>query len=265
MFLSGEFSRYEDMGKDMLNKQEQLDRQARRALNQRVKSRICYVVQGVGTGNLLRYDGRVFIATCKHVADAFFRVQRGYIILQGNTRIYANKLRYADPHKTDDETDIAILEVIDEHVLPDAYKAYEVDDFELIDDFSAYSFDNTNLMVCGYPSQLKDARKNGVYNMPMSYHTIPYSKKASDEDFLYCAYPMELENIKTSSGSKIKLPRAPGLSGSFVLKVTRYLGEQEKIWTPNLAKVIAMQIAWDFKNYLKCSNIKLMFALLDKL
>ncbi len=248
------------MGKDLPDKQVQLDRQTRHALNLWVKSRSCYV-RAIGTGNLLRYDGRVFIATCRHVADEFFQMQSGrYIILQKNKRIYDKQLRYAA--FTDDETDIGIIEVIGECELP---AAYEFKDFELIDDFSAYSFDNTNLVVCGYPSQLKDERENGVYNMPMSYHTIPYSKKPSDKDFLYCAYPMELENIETSSGSKIKLPRAPGLSGSFVLKVTRYLGEQEKIWTPNLAKVIAMQIKWDFKNYLKGSNIKHMFTLLDKL
>ncbi len=76
---------------------------------------------------------------------------------------------------------------------------------------------------------------------------------------------MELENIDTANRSKIKLPPALGLSGSFVLKVPKFAGKQKKIWTPDLAKVIAMQIEWDEANFLRSSNIKLMFALLDKL
>jgi len=235
-----------------------IDNEIRHGLAERAKTRICFV-GGVGTGNVLNIGNRFFITTCRHVADIYFQKQLPYIILYGNKRINTENLQYTA--RTEKKYDIAIIEVLEEHTMQ---AWYEKDDFELIDDFSPYLFEKTNLFVCGFPEDLKDENEEGIFHSWMSYMTILHEKKITTEDFIFGKYPMNRDDLVTYEGSRTHLPTALGLSGAFIYKVNQYAGDKDEIWTPAYAKVIAMQTSWNEKNWIKGTNIKHLFALFDK-
>ena len=53
--------------------------------------------------------------------------------------------------RTEKQYDTAIIEGVEDREL---HAWYERDDFELIEDFTVYSFEKTNLFVCGFPDHL---------------------------------------------------------------------------------------------------------------
>lgn len=235
-----------------------LDKEARHGLTERAKTRMCSV-GGVGTGNVLKIENRFFITTCRHVADIYFKQQRPYIILYGNERVNIEKLQYIA--RTENKYDIAIIEVVEDRKMQ---AWYERDDFELIDDFRACSFEKTNFFVCGFPEHLSYENEKGIFRMWMSYMTLPHDEKKATEDFIFGKYPMDRDDLVTYEGLRTKLPRAPGLSGAFIYKVSQFTGGKDELWSPAHAKVIAMQTSWNTKNWIKGTNIKHMISLLDK-
>ena len=235
-----------------------LDKEATHGFTERTKARMCSV-GGVGTGNVLKIENRFLIITCCHVADIYFEQKRPYIILYGNKRIKTEKLQYIA--RTENKYDIAIIEVVEDCTIQTWYERV---DFELIDDFGAYSFEKTNLFVCGFPEHLSYENEKGIFRMWMSYTTLPHDEKKATEDFIFGKYPMDKDNLVTYNGLRTKLPRAPGLSGAFIYKVSQFTGDMDELWTPAHAKVIAIQTSWNTKSWIKGTNIKHMFSLLDK-
>ncbi len=65
------------------------------------------------------------------------------------------------------------------------------------------------------------------------------------------------------TGDKVALPAALGLSGAFILKIPAHADQSRSIWSPTSAKVMAIQIEWDKKNYIKCSSIIHLKPMLD--
>jgi len=104
---------------------ELLEKEVRHTLGEYAKSRMCSM-SGIGTGNLVRFEQRLYIATCRHVADAYFHHNRPYIVLRGNTRIHSDQLEYVV--RTNKQIDIALIEVKSEHP---HLTAYELDNFEI--------------------------------------------------------------------------------------------------------------------------------------
>ena len=213
----------------------------------------------LGTGNLLRHDNRLFIATCLHVAEKYFRLKRPYVILRGNTRIHTEELELVS--RTNDQIDMALIRIAGAY---SSVAAYEPDDFEIIQDFSKYSFEEANLFLCGFPEHLSFEREDGYHHVWMSYMTLPDDGASHTEDFIYASYEMKKDDNVTSDGLRTLLPKAPGISGSFVLKVTPFDVNSPQLWTPSMAKVIAMQVSWNQKTWIKASNIKHLFGLLNR-
>ncbi len=237
--------------------QQKLNSEIHNALTERIRSRSCEISDG--TGNIIKYDGKIYIVTCKHIADDFFKANNSYVILRNNDRIYKNQLKYYC--HTKDYLDIALISVLDNDLVK-VY--YELNDFDAIDDFNKYDFSKTNLFICGFPSQIsfiKNSRKNILY---LSYGTIISDTKPSDENFIYLSYNRESDSNITREGLITKLPEAPGLSGAFIFKVETFKGELTDIWQPSLAKIIAIQTDWNKKNWLKATNIKYLFGLLKQ-
>ncbi len=234
-----------------------LEYQARHSFTEYARSRTCSL-GGVGTGNVLRVHGRTFIVTAKHVAASFYELKRPRAIFHRNHKVPSQRLEYVS--STDDNLDIALIAV---HDLNAEVVAYEYNDFEFINDFGAYSFDRVNLQVCGFPEQLQHETESALFYSWMSYTTIPCSYPPPTKDFLYCHYPMASPVQKSSTGDNLALPAAPGLSGAFILKMQGYVDSSTPIWSPTAAKVIAIQIEWDKKNYIKCSNIINLKPMLD--
>ena len=215
------------------------------------------IVGGIGTGNLLRINERRFIVTCKHVADIFFSNKQYVITLKSNKKIKQDNLIYLKHSKS--QYDTALIEIMDRNV---GGTFYELSDIEVIEDFSKYSFTESNIHLCGFPDSIKIEDSTSIRRKWFSYLTIPIESK-NEEDFLYCDYTMNsyVQNFK--SNYNIKLPLAPGLSGSFVHLVNTSKISVNKIWSLKSIKVIAMQIEWNEKSYLKCVNIKHLQKLLN--
>jgi hypothetical protein len=227
----------------------ELEYQARHSLTEHARSRTCSL-GGVGTGNVVRAHGHTFIVTAKHVADTFYELKRPRVIFHRNYKIDSQQLSYSC--STNDKLDMALIAV---HDLNAEVSAYEYDDFEFIDDFHTYNFDRVNLQVFGFPEQLQQETETDLLYSWMSYVTIACSDPQATKDFLFCQYPMNTPVRESQRLDKAVLPAARGLSGAFILKVPAYVGQSALIWSPATAKVIAIQIAWDKKNYIKCSNV----------
>lgn len=236
----------------------ELTREAEKGLANYIKARTC-CIPGIGTGNIVRAQGRTFIATCRHVADYYFSLDKPYVVLFKNERIPKARLNYIVATKK--EIDIALIEVVGD--TPQAL-AYELDSFEIIENFSSYPLDKDDLWLIGFPGELRVEDEHGNWNYWMRYSTIPYEHKPSSEDFLFLSYPIGAKKVlESTTGAPTELPEAPGLSGSFILKIVPFDVRSADLWAPSLAKVIAMQIAWDEQNFLVCSNIKHLFELLE--
>jgi hypothetical protein len=234
----------------------ELEYQARHSLTEYAKARTCSL-GGVGTGNVVRLNGDAFIVTAKHVADTFYELKRPQVIFYGNLKIGASQTIYSAG--TDDTLDIALITL---HDLDAAVSAYEYDDFEFIDDFRRYDFNGVDLQVFGFPEQLQHETKSDLFYSWMSYVTIVCSDQPATSDFLFCQYPMKLPVQDSRRLDKATLPAARGLSGAFILKLR--LHDSHSVWSPTSAKVIAMQIAWDKRSYIKCSNIAHLKTLLPQ-
>lgn len=230
-----------------------LEYQARHGLTEHARARICSL-GGVGTGNVLRLHGHAFIVTAKHVADDFYELKRPRVIFHRNYKIPSERLEYVSC--TDDDLDIALIAVDD---LKAEVLSYEYNDLEFIDDFRTYNFDRVNLQVWGFPKQLQHKTETDLFYSWMSYRTTPCSRPPATKEFLFCHYPMSSPVRESSTGTRAALPPANGLSGAFILKVPTYADQSP----PISAKVIAIQIAWDKKTYIKCSNIIHLRPMLD--
>jgi hypothetical protein len=144
--------------------------------------------------------------------------------------------------------------------------AYNLDDFEVISDISDHSFEDTNLFICGFPSHLRYEKEEGNYNVWISYMTLPDEDVSHTEDFVYARYQIGQEDNVTSDGLRTLLPNAPGLSGAFVLKVMPFDCSMPELWNPSVnSRIIAMQISWNKRTWIKASNIKQLLGLLDQL
>lgn len=236
--------------------QKQLDNEVHKAITERVRSRICDI--GDATGNMIKHAGKVYIVTCRHVADYFFEKDKSYIPLKDNNRIQFDQLKYCG--RTNSILDIALIEVLDINLVRDYY---ESQDFEIIDDFRQHDFSEINLFICGFPEQLcirKDQMKKNIY---FSFGANISNDRPSNKDFIYLKYDRESDSNITTEGLLTKLPKAPGLSGAFIFKVETFKGEKTDIWQPSFAKIIAIQSTWNEKNWLKSTNIKYLFELLE--
>ncbi len=234
---------------------EEVNKFVHTSLTEYLKDRI--VVFGNGTGNLIRIGNRSFIVTCRHVATDFFKLPFSYIILRDNHRIPKSQLCLIA--QTDLNIDIAIIEIKGTYT---ARGVFTPSDFQLIDDFSSFDFSNTNVILCGLPSDIAQRDEEGnVYHVLMSFMTLPHKTIRQEVDYFYCEYPTVKHVVENQSVRRLKLPPAPGLSGSFILKVSQFDGTKEDFWLPSFAKVFAIQQSWDESSFVKGSNLKYLVSL----
>jgi len=227
------------------------------ALTERMKPKICAINDAVG--NIFRYRQKLYIVTCKHVADDFFSQNHQYIILRGNSRIYRDNLKYIA--STNSAIDIALIEILHSSQVSEYF---EEDDLEIIDDYDNKEIENAVFFIFGFPEQLYFNKDGKQYIPWMSYMTIKSKNKKSDGNFIYLDYEVNNEkNIINEKKLKSILPKAPGLSGAFIFKVDRFEGEKNELWKPSIAKAIAIQSTWNEKSWIKGSNIKYLYKLLN--
>jgi len=202
------------------------------ALTERMKPKICSINDAVG--NILRYRQKLYIVTCKHVADDFFSQNHQYIILRGNSRIYTDNLKYIA--STNSEIDIALIEILHSSQVSEYF---EEDDFEIIDDYNNKEIENTVFFIFGFPEQLYFNKDGKQYIPWMSYMTIKSKDKKSDEIIIAAhgnslrALVKYLDNISEDEIVGLNIPT--GIPLVFELDEnlnsvkSYYLGDQEEI------------------------------------
>ena len=190
-----------------------------------------FVVIGNGTGNLLNVGNRNFIVTCKHIAEQFFNSGRTYVVLRDNVRISLKNMKLL--LVTEDDLDIALIEILGEF---HSRGVYSLNDLLIIEDFAKYDWENTYLVICGLPGDLVQRDRSGdFHHFYLSFLTIPHKSMKHSENFIYVDYSMKKEMIEIQSKSKINLPKAPGLSGSFILKIGQFDSQKKELWLPSTA------------------------------
>lgn len=241
-----------------MNKQIVLDDMIHSAIDRFVLAKTCYI--GNGTGNLLGYKNKVYIVTCRHIADDIFNEKDFEVILQGNLKVRKEKLSYKN--RTTSEVDIGLIEILGREL---KFDFYTIDNYEFIEDFTKADFNRSNFFLLGYPDNLSFKKENEKYLMHLSYMTLLKKDKPITKDFLYVDYNKLVEtNRIIETELDYKLPHPGGMSGSFLFQVKIFEGDQEKIWSPSNIKIVGIQQSWDrIGNWIKCSNIKYLKELLS--
>jgi len=226
---------------------EEIHRVLNKALAERIKSRVCLINDSVG--NIYKYKDKLYIITCKHVADNLFYKKEQYILLHGNERISSKDLRYIT--STTDIYDIALIQILNTNSIKDFY---EESDLNIIQNYNEYDFRNSVFFILGFPSQLVFYKEAKEFLLWMSYMTTLSKEESSDDNFIYLKYERDSEhNFLNDKNITTKLPLAPGLSGSFIFKIDR--PNDNKIWYPSSSRAIAIQTSWNKKSWLKGSNL----------
>ena len=229
----------------------------RQSLIEYAKSKTC-IVGGIGTGNLVLINDKIYIVTCQHVAKEFFKNNRSVVTLYSNKKLKQSELKYISNSEL---YDIALIEIL---VQIGSEQFYELTDFIFIDDFAKYNFEQSDIHLLGFPFEFRIEDNLNIARYWFSYLSIPMLNK-TEKDFLYCDYPLNKNSTYFESNYNTKLPSAPGLSGSFVQIISNPNYKEEDIWSINFVKVVAMQIAWDEKSYLKCVNINQLKYLINQI
>jgi hypothetical protein len=219
----------------------------RQSLIEYAKSKTC-IVGGIGTGNLVLVNDKFYIVTCQHVAETFFKNNRSVVTLYSNRKLKQSELKYISNSEL---FDIALIEIL---VQNGNEQFYELTDFIFIDDFTKYNFEQSDIHLLGFPFEFRIEDNLSTTRYWFSYLSIPMLNK-TQKDFLYCDYPLNKNSTYFESNYNTKLPSAPGLSGSFVHIISSPNFKEEEIWSIKFVKVVAMQVAWDKKSFLKCVNI----------
>lgn len=236
---------------------DEIESSMKSALMERSKLRSCFINES--TGNLVGYNDKKYIITCRHVTDDFFSSQKKYVLLRDNKKILKDELKYFA--KTNEQIDIAVIEILNQDEVTNFYTS---EDFEFICDFNQTTTNKTSYFIFGYPAQLTFEKDGREFILWMSYLTLKSQFISSTQDFLYLDYERESEkNIITEKKIKTTLPQPYGLSGAFIFKVEMFQEKKGKLWLPSIAKIVAIQSSRE-ANWLKGSNIKYLFELLDR-
>lgn len=219
--------------------------------------------EAIGTANVVRYQGKFFILTCKHVADAAFAADSARLIFHDHPAVDRQCLIYLD--KTTDELDMALIGFSTEQAFHDFH---DIAALASVEDFSSHPFEDECLHIYGYPGEYAESAPGQRKFQGFSFMTNPHGTVQSTKDFLYCEYPAGLDEIDTSHASK-RLPAPYGLSGSFIFLVEGFR-EEKPIWAADGSSgIVAMQSA-TFQQadggykYLKGVNVSHGMAMLEK-
>lgn len=231
---------------------------AHQAINRFIFTKSCYLA--TGTGAILKHQDKFYIITCRHLADYFFEQENEKILFKNNSSIDKSSVKYLN--RTTEEIDIAIIEILDDNI---DSEFFELDSFEFLDDFTQQDFSKSNFFLLGHPYDLSYKKENERVILYLSYMTLPKRDKNPTKDYLYLDYRRDYESNRIIQKDLIsRLPSPKGMSGALVFQVKILNGEENKIWTPDIFKAIAIQSSWNEKEgYIKCTSIKYIEKLLS--
>jgi hypothetical protein len=163
----------------------------------------------IGSGTLVKFEERYFLATAKHVLDE----NKGdiYNPLNNPTTLYIGNPGY--PHvilsgkgaEMSDPPDIALVELSDD-TLADLWNCYFLDPDT---DFSPSDFTTTWGMVMGY--QAETVTVNDVTET-VRHEPLIYSNTGCDREGIFVRIPIEQDKI-LDQGKPVKIGALNGVSG----------------------------------------------------
>lgn len=216
-------------------------------------------VSGLGSGTCIQIGGRHFIATAAHLLDGVTLGQVGVIALgrpEGEHHNITPRLVGWGRRGggSSDAVDVAWLEIKPAAVprlLSEWGRVFITLDRVSIDHVPA----DAAMMVFGAPGDLAQMTQLGgkpllgVGALPYLTRAIPVpSGQGTAEHDLFVEY---LSTMETAGGT-VPMPRAPGLSGSGLWRVNP---NPSGIWSPDSARLVAVQQSWMPDQYLRGTRI----------
>ena len=195
-----------------------------------------------GSGGIVRKNGELYILTCKHVADDFYKGNWGRIILSTGKQFDRSSFSY---NSSSNDYDLALLGA--SSISSDILVSYNYpQDFDLVNkDIMGKSF-----ILCGISAELtKDKLRYNAF-VTLSFTTNYLSH---DDHFMKVDYPRN-DPSEIISEDIDRLPDPHGLSGALILHPDDF--ESNTLWSPTTSKIVGVQIASDCNSYLKCSLVK---------
>jgi hypothetical protein len=215
-----------------------------------VEKRICAIwyrtdsgKEEIGTGNLVKFKGKLYIISAGHVAedadkakDCKFVFHSGKILLKKDVSIVF--------FLNDESSDVGIFEIAS----PDEFESY----FEYTNlDFNFCNSLKQSYILCGFPSEYAKVGANQRRFTPLRYAT---NFQSEELNFVYLDYPNTQPSAIITTHESGILPKAFGLSGGFIIEPSVF--SSGKLWSPSTSKIFAIQSAYVDGKRLKCSRME---------
>jgi len=231
-----------------------IQKQLRTIIKEKFRRHICSILYGkeqhVGTGNLLKHNGQLFILTCHHVATEACSSKNFEVIFTNNIKVNGDQISLFRKHKGDD---IALLK-IESNLELEELIPLTLGEFANSSDLRVFSRSNLPfVVVVGFPASLVE-HDNSIQLRslrPLIFQTMPPIGKRQTKAKIYLEY-------QPGSADTPKLPDAPGLSGAGIWYVTP-LGQNDHIISPTHWKFIAIQSTWKPGEYIVGKRLREVF------
>lgn len=197
---------------------------------------------GVGSGSLLDHQGKLYILTCAHVAELFFKAD--------NVVPHADRSRPAlgvieranmilDPARImlDEREDIALIEIKDRQTVRGPGPFLTMEDIAFIDDFRRIPNDERGFIMLGNPWEgrrlFHGGGKAGIEFPLEPFLTIRHVSRNDLKGYLYLQYPkgesMRVHIPESGISGRAPLHHAGGYSGGPVRMVPHFRADHS-IW-----------------------------------
>jgi len=224
-------------------------------LRQKFQRHICSILYGdekyLGTGNLVKHKGQLFILTCHHVAVEAYAFGNLEIIFSNNKALKRNQITLFRKNKNDD---IALLRVDDLDFKPHDLAPLTLGEFMTSTDLRDFSQSSSQFVVGGFPGSLakQNTPNNPTFTLtPLLFQTMPPIGMRQTKAKIYLEYKPENTN-------KRNLPDAPGLSGGGIWYVPP-INLNSQVLSPTHWKIVAIQSAWRRGDYIIGTSIRKVF------
>jgi len=230
-----------------------IQKQLHTILKEKFRRHICSILYGkgqhIGTGNLLKHNGHLFILTCHHIATEAYDSKNFEVIFANNMIISGNQISLFRKHKGDD---IALLKIESNFQLEDLVPL-TLGEFTNSADLRVFSQSNLPFVVVGFPASLVEhdnfIRLRSL--RPLFFQTMPPIGKHQTKAKIFLEY-------EPGSADTPKLPDAPGLSGAGIWYVTPF-GQNDHIVSPTHWKLIVIQSTWKPGEYIVGKRLRKVF------
>lgn len=223
-----------------------LNAQVEKIVREKFRRYICSIFyirsdgeQKLGTGNLIKHNGQVYILTCNHVVEDV--VSSNYLEISfSNSATLING--QVSLFQRDQNDDLALLKVSEDFDLKDLVPL-TLEDFSNSTDLRTICNKQAVFLVVGFPADIVvQSKPTSLLELkPLFYQTSSLLSRRPTKTKMYLEYPYGNEH-------GIGLPRAPGISGAGIWKIPPML-PSNGVWSPTSWRLVSIQHAWNEGEY----------------